>query len=492
MALFFKTFRHNTVADSMGIPVFALSKNELKDQAKYEDDVYSLSSGNSSFKEAVKGLDRFAAMDLNRDRRNSVLMIPPLEIQNLSEDMKDTERRSNQSKVRDDIKKSLRKSLRTPPKPVFSRTTSDVDEVKVCLDLAKQDFHFDHKAFRRKASGEMMAHVKKQDKRRSSLLIRRVSEPMPISPETRYNLGKVHYQLAVLHGMGRFPEVVQLRPDENPQDAPPHDAFSVLYHLAHSASMNCVASCLALGRLHAGLGTCVSTLISTIAPIDFDTAKDLLQRAIQSPFPPAAPKAAAGCLLYQIYLDERESDDLEAEKASDTTIMHLLDDVLKLIAESKTEEEELDCHKKRIEVTGAGFQVGDRVQGNYYLEGNFYPGVVTSVSEDGIEFFVKYDDDGSIESLTKEHVRLSIPLTATQTALGGPLSDEEALGIENSDEKCLVETYELRAELAELKERVGDKQSAAALYEEASNEAMAANKMKKATELSLKASELIE
>jgi elongation factor 2 kinase len=485
MALFFKTFRHNTVADSMGIPVFALSKNELKHQAKYEDDVYSLSSGNSSFKEAVKDLDIFAAMDLNRGRRKSVLMIPPLEILNLPEDMKDTERRSNQSKIREDIKKSLRKSLRTPPpKPVFSRTTSDVDEVKVCLDLAKQDFHFDHKAFRRKASGEMMAHVKKGDKRRSSLLIRRVSEPMAISPETRYNLGKVHYQLAVLHGMGRFPEVVQLRPDENPEDAPPHDAFSVLYHLAHAASMNCVAACLALGRLHAGLGTYV--------PIDFETAKDLLQRAMESPFPPAAPKAAAGCLLYHIYLDERESDDIEAEIASDTTIMHLLDDALKLIAESKTEEEELDCHKKRTAVTGAGFQVGDRVQGNYYLEGTFYPGVVESVSEDGTEFFVKYDDDGSTESLTKEHVMLSIPLTAAQTALGGPLSDEEALGTENSDEKCLVETYELRAELAELKERVGDKQSAAALYEEASNEAMAANKMKKATELSLKASELTE
>jgi elongation factor 2 kinase len=32
MALFFKTFCHNTVASAMGIPVFPLSNNELKHQ----------------------------------------------------------------------------------------------------------------------------------------------------------------------------------------------------------------------------------------------------------------------------------------------------------------------------------------------------------------------------------------------------------------------------------------------------------------------------
>jgi elongation factor 2 kinase len=315
---------------------------------------------------------------------------------------------------------------------------------------------------------------------------------MAISSETRSNLSKVHYQLAVLHGLGRFPEVVPTRPDDNPLETPPHDAFSVLYHLAHAASMHNVAACLALGRLHAGLGTCVSPLLDTIVPIDFDTAKDLLRRAMDSPFPPTGPKAAAGCLLYQIYLDESENDDLEAEKASDTTIMHLIEDILKLMAESKGEEEDLDRHKK-LEVKGKRkFQTGDRVKGNYGLEGSYYPGVVESVSEDGGEVVVKYDDDGSTENLTTEHVRLIIPPTATQTALGGPLSDEEALGLQNTDEKFIVETYELKAELAELKEKVGDKQAAAELYEEASNDAMTANKMKKATEWSLKASELLE
>ena len=122
----------------------------------------------------------------------------------------------------------------------------------------------------------------------------------------------------------------------------------------------------------------------------------------------------------------------------------------------------------------------------------FYPGVVEGITEDGDGILVVYDDDGSSETLSRQNVRLRIPPTATQTALGGPLSDEEALGAENSDEKCTVDAFELRAELALLMEAAGKKEEASALYEEASNEAMAANKMKKAAEWSLKASSLLD
>ena len=94
----------------MGIPVFALSKNELLHQAKYEDDGYSMGDNtntndndSSSYASAMKGLDRFAALDVNRSRRQSVLLIPPREI--LPEDMQNTERHSNQSKIREDIRK---------------------------------------------------------------------------------------------------------------------------------------------------------------------------------------------------------------------------------------------------------------------------------------------------------------------------------------------------------------------------------------------------
>jgi elongation factor 2 kinase len=491
MALFFKTFRHNSLADSLGVPVFALSKNELKVQAKYEDDQLSWSNENSSFREVVKGLDNFERLDVNRKFRQSLLMIPPLQVL-LNDEQKDTERRSNQSFInRKSMSKSLRLSFsQRPIKPVFSRTTSDVDEVRTCLELAKQDFTFDHKVFHRKSSGELLH--KHKHPMRSSLMIRQVSAPIEISNKTKENLGKVHYQLAVLHGMGRFPEVVQSQPYDTRDSLPPHDAFSVLFHLAHAASLKCVPACLALARLHAGLDTSVSNLLGTVVPVDFDMAKILLRRAMEPPLPPALPKAAAGCLLYQIYLDERQNNDLEGERPSDTTIMQLLLDILELFDEAEKENRELENHKKRSATPREErFHPGDRVEGNYFLEGNYYPGVIESVSEDGQAIVIVYDDDGSTETLSPENVRLVVPPTATQTALGGPLSDDEALESENSDEKFLVEIYELRAELAELKAKAGDRKEAAALYEEASNEAMAAQKMKMASEWSNKSAELL-
>ena len=295
--------------------------------------------------------------------------------------------------------------------------------------------------------------------------------------------------------MGRFPEIVPIDPstdeDNDKFEAPNHDATSVLFHLAHAASLKCVAACLALGRVHAGLGTCVSNLLETIVPIDFDAAKTLLRRAMESPHPPALPKAAAGCFLYQIYLDEKESGDLEVEHVPDKILMQLLDDILHLMTEAQQEKDVADSHQKR-DTGSSSFVPGDRVEANYFLEGTYYPAVVESLSEDGSQITVKYDDDGSTETLTKENVSLVIPPNATQTVLGGPLSDEEALGSENTDEKVMMEVYELRGELAELKLKTGMKEDAAQLFETASNEAMSSGKMKKATEWSLKAAEIID
>ena len=486
MALFFKSFRHNSLADAMGIPVFQLSKNELKVQAKYDEDEYSMSGENSDL---GRELDKFAALDLNRNRRQSMLLPPPKAV--VPEELQATEKRSNLKKEsRDDVRKSLRDIFAAGPammssstKANFHRTKSDVSEVQLCMEIAKSDLIFDKKTmFHRKSSGEMLRPLPKQNKR-GSLLIRKVSNVMEPSTECRANLGKVHYQLAVLHGMGRFPDVVPepVDPDAPDDEHPHHDAFSVLFHLAHASSLNNVPALLALGRVHAGLETMVSPLLGGIAPIDFDTAKDLLRRAMESPYPPASPKAAAGCLLYQILLDEGDT--------SDQTIMTLLDDTINLLEESQKEEKEKEHHKKREKGTRR-YIVGDRVEANYALEGTFYPGDVVEVSEDGSTVVVQYDDDGSTESLTLENVKLIVPPNATQTNLGGPLSDEEALGVENSDENCLMEAYELKAELAEYKSKVGDNTTASRLYEEAADSAMTAGKMKKATEWSLKASEL--
>lgn len=501
MALFFKTFRHTSVASAMGIPVFALSKNELKHQSKYEDD-YSMSGDNSSYVEAIKELNRFEMLDLNRNRRKSVLTLPPKEI--VPDEMRDTEKRSNQknAETREDTRQSVFKSLKSK-KPHLVRTKSEVDEVQQCLNLAKEDFKFDMKTFFRKESGALMAKVNRPKSlcKRASLVIRRVSDPMIIGDSTKLNLGRVHYQLAVLHGIGRFPEVV---PASDLHDPLSHDVFSVLFHLCHAASLRCVPACLALGRILAGLGTSVSTLLdNTFVPVDFEAAKDLLKRALESEFPPNGPKVAAGCILYQIYVDENsaikeriENDDgmeqpsTEQNAVSDLVLTNLLENILDLMDACEEERESNLEYKERSATGPCTFQVGDKVEGNYFLEGNYYPGVVDSISENGAVINVKYDDDGSIESLSSDNVRMVIPPTATQTEMGGPLTDEEAFGVCN-DDVATMESYELRAELAHLIASAGDKTRASKLYEEAAQGAMEAGKLKTATEWSLKASELL-
>ena len=61
--------------------------------------------------------------------------------------------------------------------------------MKQCLDMAKQDFAFDHKMFHRKESGEMMHH-KNHKLKRPSLQFRHVSEPILPTDLTKLNLGK--------------------------------------------------------------------------------------------------------------------------------------------------------------------------------------------------------------------------------------------------------------------------------------------------------------
>jgi hypothetical protein len=64
------------------------------------------------------------------------------------------------------------------------------------------------------------------------------------------------------------------------------------------------------------------------------------------------------------------------------------------------------------------------------------------------------------------------------------------LGFDNADEKCILETYVMKAELAELKVAAGDTVRAAELFEEAADGAMNDGKMQSAAKWSNRASEL--
>lgn len=587
MALFFKTFRHNSFSDSMGIPIFPLSKNELKHQAKYSEDEDTVSStagsalvsagsgdkgglldddGSSIDSDAVENaiLCRFAALDMNRINRQTVLHTPMQSMNKGSPAPDDaTEKRSNIATTPSSVSAAIRKSLKvatTIKMPNFKRTASDVDEIFTCFQTAMKDPVYDHKAFHRLATGalrergtheEQVAQTKRPKRRQT--IMQHTVQPMIPNEQCKANLGRVHYHLACLHGIGRFPEVVPDHPSEDgspmsPEDKPAHDVFSVVFHLCHAASLRDVPACLALARVRAGLDSTVSNLLKTVVPVDFESAKDLLGRAMESVLSPAPPKAAAGCLLLQILEDEGE--------AGDMALAHVIQDTLEFMASAEEEQEER-LAKRAVDARGGGIHVGDRVEANFCLEGNYYPGVVTAVSEDGKSITVQYDDDGSSETLTEENVRIlsgasnekagikagdkveanfcmegtyySAVVTAVSDngknitvqydddgssetltndnvqVLGGaedenkgpplppvgcPLTDEEALGKSNDDEICLYEAYALKAKLAALKVKLGEKAAAASLYQEAADAAMTAGKMSTAAQWSAKAAEL--
>ena len=86
--------------------------------------------------------------------------------------------------------------------------------------------------------------------------MRKPNPPMKVTDETKSNLGRVHYHLACLHGADRFPEIVQPY-EENPENTPNHDIYSVIFHLCHAASLKNVPACLALARARVGLDTSV-------------------------------------------------------------------------------------------------------------------------------------------------------------------------------------------------------------------------------------------
>lgn len=182
MALFFKSFRHCSFSDSMGIPIFPLSRNELKHQAKYNDDEDTVSEavsnavtsavasldlddGDASFNsDAVeKALCRFAALDMNRKARQSALHTPMEAMRKAGEAADDaTEKRSNMVNTQQSVSAAIRKSMKVVSstvgkvhKPTWKRDKSDVDEIASSFDVAMADPVYDHRAFHRLASGAL-------------------------------------------------------------------------------------------------------------------------------------------------------------------------------------------------------------------------------------------------------------------------------------------------------------------------------------------------
>jgi hypothetical protein len=224
-------------------------------------------------------------------------------------------------------------------------------------------------------------------------------------------------------------------------------------------------------------------LKSNVIPIDFESSKEFCKRALASDRSNALPKVAAGCLLYQIVEDEGTAGDVEK--------MSILEEILQLMNVSVEEKRIIKEHEEKKSRGKADvLHVGDKAEGNYFMEGTYYPGVILEISDDGNSVTIQYDDDGSSETLSNENVRSLEPPSEILAAQTFALSDEEALGIINTDEECPFEKYDLMAKLAELKAKNGNSSAAIALYSNAAELALNAGKVKTANSWSERAAEL--
>jgi len=464
MALFFQSFVHGSFADSIGIPIFPLSRNELRYQEKQIKAEGSESNMNSPNKddEAGNPLNKFEQLDINRINRKSVFQSVK------SDEKSNTLRRSNLSFLADTITSpSIHQSMSKVA--MSSRpSNSEMDEMTECLSLATIDSDFDFNAFNRLQSGDLRESNPRPNLRGTVMISRR--KPMSITDALKVNLGKVHYHLALLHGMGRFPEIVTENETKETSECSSHDVSSVLFHLCHAASLQHGSACLSLARVRAGLKTSASTLLQKIVPVDFEESKALLRRTLDGP-PPSVVKAAAGCLMVQILEDE-------SNEGMDDQISKVIEETLLYMEEAKNEHLAKKSLSRPSENT---FEIGSKVEANYCLEGTFYPARVVKIEGDGT-FVVEYDDDGSTETLSNENIKCveGSGVVKEQT----PLSDGDALGLDNLDEKYLFKDYQLEAQLAELKAKHGAKQDASELYQSAADKAMNDGKMQSAAKWS--------
>jgi len=492
MALFFKTFLHSSASRAMGIPFFPLSKTEAMPkitQRRDDDKAQDIPEGDD---EEFKA--QFAKMDSNRNLRKSVM---PQKFSNNEENRTmRTSNITNQHSLSASFQISMKSSIHAVPR---LKDASEVEAVAICLERSHDDFAYDEISIDHQVSDEANATnnntrdegMRSLNRRRT--VVRHVSAPMSLSELTMKNLGRVHYQLAVLHGIGRFQDEMP----EKGEDDPTHDAFAVLFHLSYAAALRCAPACLAIARVQAGLDTVVSNLITAIVPVNFEAAKVLLQRTMESISASSKPKAAAGCLLLQIYNDEEKLSD-EQGSLNNMVKAQIITETLQLMEDVDEELREKDryasAHFSSNSQSGGlnnDVFVGDRVEANYNMEGAYYPGVVIDRFDDECSVQVRYDDDESTEKVKREDMRLIVASNATETNLGGPLSDNEIFGGNGeTDDKMLLQAYDLKAELAHLKEKTGDLTTASRLYGEAAEGAIADGKMNAATEWSLKAENL--
>lgn len=124
--------------------------------------------------------------------------------------------------------------------------------------------------------------------------------------------------------------------------------------------------------------------------------------------------------LTQYSLSSKED---HVEKLDENHLSAFVDDL------SGVEKTEQTTRKKRKQnKTGPPIHVGDAVEADYQMMGDYYPAAVIGVDGDSIT--VKYEEDGIVETLPDEYVELLAK--ATDTAPPRPKSGTAAASAANS------------------------------------------------------------
>lgn len=91
-------------------------------------------------------------------------------------------------------------------------------------------------------------------------------------------------------------------------------------------------------------------------------------------------------------------------------------DILKSIAKVDVQTEEMkgwitNAKNCGWSITSGGtkklnnLHISDKVEGNWHMEGVYYPGTIVEITNDGNFAIVRYDDNGSLETLSSDNVR---------------------------------------------------------------------------------------
>eukprot|EP00923_Selenidium_pygospionis_P002049 GHVN01003160.1.p1 GENE.GHVN01003160.1~~GHVN01003160.1.p1 ORF type:complete len:785 (-),score=73.09 GHVN01003160.1:691-3045(-) len=475
MALFFVSFKHDSLVDAMGLPVFALSASEIKrqDMLQIAEQRTALKGTGPSPTLVMVGIDgenkgepasanAFVTVGVKRERNGA--LEENIEGQGFATRDNHKFQRLKSAML---VKKQKRQSMvgRMSLSATFEEETNSSQETEVGkllkLGLEEADFSY--------LTPERTSQADKAGKQRETLTPRGA---------TLVRMGEVHYEIASLHGQGRFAiqhgECIEAAADDCTCDVQ-----SCLFHLCHASSMGVPAASYALGRLCYGMPTSISPSLSKsrLVPENLDLSLKYFSKALIGGDPAAeiseaaahplksSALAAGGLLLNLINANEGDSHVGEHVVKHHGSLRHLHETILDISLKQQMESREVSCSED----------------------------VEEHESRDGSSRLVSssFDSLGSDGAVLSDTSRMRFASSQGATSCSSSVSTKGRGCTVGVDEDAVeIDLCDLRAKLGELLAEDKEYAMAAEMLNLASEDAIECGKFKLGTKLAERASEL--